>query len=183
MSYMTDLGFNFPIDLLEGILEGIFINRMKGAVDRFRFSEFKSSLKSNIEEYIKEHDGTVLTTSDIQKLIIDHNLLEKLFLQITDQKVAKSKSGFINDQIDFFHSIRSCPESFRHDADEILKKFIEYLYDSIYSFYTQQLSTAEKVMLAQQKEQISQISDQLNTREKTFLDAQKKGCGISFRIW
>lgn len=109
---------------------------------------FRKKYTKQLRKYIKNHDGTVLTTNDFEDFLTYHHLMENICLQVLNIDSGYTKEGFIRSQIELFHRVQKNPEKNRFDTDDILEGFIRFAYDKIDIFFKKSLSKKERYKIA-----------------------------------
>lgn len=134
------------VDIVISLLSSHLYDVTTKTIEKKQSEKFILEIRDWTCKYISTNDGSVLTTEDFGSFLKNYRLIENTVNQVSNGRGNISKETFINDQINLFY--KAYPENNRAETGNVLRSFIECLYDKIDKFFLENLSQKEKYAIS-----------------------------------
>lgn len=129
--------------IISDIIVSIFTDCISRAgvkfIGRLKFRKLKKKIAATVRQFLKQYDGSVLTTGAFDEFLSNHHPLEKMFANISGKSANLPKELCINEQAErfscYYPSVKVTP------ADQsYMKELFAKLYEIMESYYREHIS-------------------------------------------
>lgn len=162
------------VTTIGNIVTNLFSNDIYAAsltlCERIKLWLFKGKLNKWLKEYIKEHDGSILTSELFDNYLLYHKPIEKIFLNILEDKNSIGIEEFINTELSTFQEIAKSTRPLSVMDNRAFKELLSGIYDRINTFYRGTLSSNQKYIMGFESNLKSQLNTQIQKSENKILN-------------
>ena len=129
--------------IISDIIVSIFTDCISRAgvkfIGRLKLRKLKKKIAATVRQFLKQYDGSVLTTGAFDEFLSNHHPLEKMFANISGKSANLPKELCINEQAErfscYYPSVKVTP------ADQsYMKELFAKLYEIMESYYREHIS-------------------------------------------
>jgi len=133
--------------LVLNIISNDVFRGKENIIVKLRAFFFRRNLSKDIQNYIKTHDGSVLTTGIFENFMERYHIVEKIFSHVAGSGESITKKAFLEKLVVLFKS-SGCKKPHNSFADYAeIYSFTEFLYSRIDNIFRGNLSENERYML------------------------------------
>ena len=129
--------------IISDIIVSIFTDCISRAdvkfIERLKFRKLKKKITATVSQFLKQYDGSVLTTGAFAEFLSNHHPLEKMFTNISGKSANLPKEQCINEQTERFSSYYPFVKVTPADQS-YMKELFAKLYEIMESYYREHIS-------------------------------------------
>lgn len=157
------------------MISGIIGNLISSFVEKsgekllyeLRKDTFIEKINKLIDEYVKNHDGTIIVTGDFENFVTYQKPIEKIFDYLLKASIDKTEDGFVSTLTE--DCLKSVGNYSKID-ESIVKELFENILYELKNFLTLQSSEAQQFM-------VHEINQNANSNTERILNAVKAEIG------
>lgn len=147
------------IEITVNFISGLMQDTGSDIIRKNRLNFKLQEIRKWVEAYIKDHDGSILTTGSFTDYIENYHPLEKIIVSISEGGDEKTKGSLIEEIVTRFDESYDAKCTVINRTE--LKDFFSDYYDKIDRIYNELLSIAEKYSIAKNERVVSQAREEL----------------------